>query len=80
MSQSCAKALVLAIPSAFSDVKSVDKQGVADEGGFAPAIKTMVAHQRVKAVDASGEKRDAVPRACQCPAIFPPVNFDGGRR
>src|SRR5271166_1139665 len=78
MSHGSAQALVFRIPGAFPNTKPVDEQSVADVGGIVRSIKTMVAHQRVKAVDAPREKRDAPPKTRECPAVSPTVSFDHG--
>src|SRR5438132_7429130 len=80
MSQGRAKALVLRIPHTFPNIKPVDEHGVADVGGILRSIKTMVAHQHVKAVYTPREKCDPPLRSRGAPAVFPTAGLDQGHR
>ena len=75
------KALVLRIPRAFADIKPVDEQSVADIGGIISSIETLVAHQHVEAVDASGDKSDGPPGSPVSCLRYPTAgSFDRGHR
>src|SRR6516165_5218761 len=52
-SQSCAIALIFGIPWPFPDVKTVDKQGLADVRRVTFAIEPPILHQHMEAIHAS---------------------------